>query len=383
MSVPNLNSHSSHLLKTYSDFNELDNAILNNNLEYNPVDKRFHSIKGSNSEVQLDASRVKNVYNSISLPSLINDLEQSVKIIHQYSALEACSSESEAVQILDKIQNLQKIVEKTTFDLADSKILKSNSEEYKKLTQQREELNNLTTKIQSIVAPITLLPEEILLNILDSVNTFEEFQNICLIDRKMNSLVHDPSIINKLCQKPIVGKSGKIIEFICRYSSDIKKLVFIDCDITDDDIQKLSQHCTQLISLTLNHSRITNKGLQSLSKLPLQTLDLSDNYKITDEGIAHLKGMPLIELNLSDCPELTDSALACLEGVPLKSLHLAGCSLITNEGLRYLKNIPLKELGIFKCPNITGIGLLNLNADTIEKLYLSSKKNSNIKNLYG
>jgi hypothetical protein len=53
------------------------------------------------------------------------------------------------------------------------------------------------------------------------------------------------------------------------------------------------------------------------------------------------------------CDQITDQGLQYLSALPLQHLNLAGCQQITNQGLQYLSALQLQYLDLADCDQIT------------------------------
>jgi internalin A len=108
-----------------------------------------------------------------------------------------------------------------------------------------------------------------------------------------------------------------------------------------------SEGWTELDTLNLKHSQITDIGVEHLKRLTkLTKLDLS-NTQISDVGLLHLKALTaLTALDISD-NEITDSALARLKPLSkLSHLRLNGTK-VTDAGLKHLAGLTnLAELDL-------------------------------------
>jgi hypothetical protein len=115
---------------------------------------------------------------------------------------------------------------------------------------------------------------------------------------------------------------------------------------------------TQLRTLNLDGTKVSDEGLAHLKGLPLQALHLNGT-KVSDEGLADLDGLPLQVLNLNDT-QITDAGLAHLsDSRDLSSLYLAN-TLITDEGLAHLKNLTRLSILDLRGTKILDPGLAHL-----------------------
>lgn len=106
-------------------------------------------------------------------------------------------------------------------------------------------------------------------------------------------------------------------------------------------ISKLSPHKLHRLDLSQYHERLTDDDLASLSKLMIESLNLSDTYWITGEGFKHLSNMPLRHLNLTRCLSLNSSYFVHLLNMPLETLNLTGLTrqLEVEDILRFAKSL--------------------------------------------
>lgn len=386
MSIPNLNidisfykDPSEILTNLSSEFKSLDSAIQNKCIAYDPNTKQFHLSEGTHFHWLNGMKRIAMSYTrwfsnkSIDLNNLIDHLDRSVKMVNDYESQLSYNNanDQKTIQYFENITTLQKIIEKTLFDLKDSKIIEVNSVEYKKLEKQNLELNNLIEKVHDKISPINLLPDETLLfTLLNSVDSFADFEKICRVNHKWNQLAHQPEIINKLCQQRIIRIDvHKIVDFICNYGTNIESLEFYYSNIDDNDLKKLSDACKNLTSLSLKDAKnITDKGLSYLKNMPLKSLTIFSN-SITDAGLVSLKELPITDLTLSQT-HITDNGLAHLAEMPLTRLSLSGNTNINGSGLIFFKNMPLlKQLDLSFC-KITDENLAHLKGVPLTALNL-------------
>ena len=120
------------------------------------------------------------------------------------------------------------------------------------------------------------------------------------------------------------------------------------------------KHFTNLRSLDLRYSAVTDKGMESLKSLTkLERLILRDN-NISDKGISHISGLTnLRELDLYGLP-LTDDGIKHLAGLKdLRKLNLLGAQL-TDSSLETISAMPhLVELNLYRS-QITNAALARL-----------------------
>jgi Leucine-rich repeat (LRR) protein len=141
--------------------------------------------------------------------------------------------------------------------------------------------------------------------------------------------------------------------------------------LTDKALAHLSK-LTKLKTLTLGEQHITDAGLQQLRDLTnLNTLHISSD-QITDEGLTYLRPLKKLNSLVIGGQNITDRGLENLKD--LAALRFLGVNspLITDKGLENLKSLTkLNELVLSGCPNITDAGLQNLEEMTaLRSVYL-------------
>lgn len=201
---------------------------------------------------------------------------------------------------------------------------------------------------------------------------------------------------------------------------------FMNCDISDDALTSIFNHCQELRELRLNQSevplvRITDEAFltsfitkKQLTRDPpiyyyhqLRLVDFTAISTITDQSIhALVQSAPKIRsLVLNKCSNMTDEGVLsiCKLGRFLHFLHLGHCSKITDRSvtklailcnrIRYLdmaccteitdKSVielanlqKLKRIGLVKCANITDISIAALTSHvrithSLERIHLS------------
>lgn len=119
------------------------------------------------------------------------------------------------------------------------------------------------------------------------------------------------------------GITNKGIGAIARKKGrEFRALNVAGCEkVSDDGVEILAKHCTQL-----------------------QSIDLSGCCRVRDRAVyAISKVTRLQHIALDGCAEVTDKAFLQLAiGVTeLKSLSIKGCSSITEEGLRFMREMPV------------------------------------------
>jgi hypothetical protein len=118
--------------------------------------------------------------------------------------------------------------------------------------------------------------------------------------------------------------------------SELVSLTLDDSQVTDIGLMAV-RGLRSLDLLSLSGTRVTDEGLAYLpSRSPLRLLSL-DRTHVTDAGLPHLLGLTRLEfLTLSNTP-ITDAGLVHLRGLKcLGQLHLAGTH-VTDAGVRALQ----------------------------------------------
>ncbi len=181
--------------------------------------------------------------------------------------------------------------------------------------------------------------------------------------------------------------------------SQLRDLTLCGCSLTDGQLARFKRLKVTHLDLSENHT-ISDEGIRSIRKLPLETLILNGCTGISDEGFVSLQSMPLQHLNLEEC-NITDDGLEVLvKALPLRSLNLKYCLRLTDRGIRWLVLLPLETLKLDGCTGISDEGFnalgdlplrtLSVSHSEItenslktlaEKLYLTSLNISFCKNL--
>lgn len=128
----------------------------------------------------------------------------------------------------------------------------------------------------------------------------------------------------------LVGKKGS------RKDGDFSTL-----NLTDDLMKKVAT-IKEMEKLDVGHTKITDKSLEYMSKLPLTELDLSADA-ITDEGLGHIaKITTLKKLTLTET-DITDAGIAKLIHLPRLRVVIAAATKITDKGVADLVAVPNLE----------------------------------------
>ncbi len=157
----------------------------------------------------------------------------------------------------------------------------------------------------------------------------------------------------------IVGyKTGsKAINYIIENKLHCANLSDIS-DITDTDLKKLIENCSELHKLYLRSSKITKVSFEKLKAL--QILHLEGCTMLSEDKLA--KGLDqltaLRSLHLVDCMQLSGGILAKAldKHTALTSLNLAWCTQLSADKLiQALGNLrALKSLNLFRCRQLSG-----------------------------
>ena len=146
--------------------------------------------------------------------------------------------------------------------------------------------------------------------------------------------------------------------------------------ITHDDKVKHLSLLTNLHTLNLANTKITNNALQCMTAMQgLKVLDLSSCDSITDDGLQYISLLTNLQiLNLSGCSEVTNIGIKYLLGLTnLQKLNISHCDNKTiNKTIALLPNflnlqnltvrIPISKSGLFEV-------LTNINS--LQKLTVS------------
>jgi hypothetical protein len=191
---------------------------------------------------------------------------------------------------------------------------------------------------------------------------------------------HCPSLLS-------IGISGNYVD--CRYTTDhtlksiaehcngrLQSLSLSGCiGITDTGMINILEHCSNLLSLTLNGSRvyrlelITDASIISLSShcTGLQSLDLYGCQQITDASIISISTncTGLQSLNLRECNQITDTSIISLSThcTGLQSLNLVGCKEFSDASIISISThcIGLQSLDLAGCRQITDASIISIS----------------------
>lgn len=135
---------------------------------------------------------------------------------------------------------------------------------------------------------------------------------------------------------------------------------------TNRQLEIVSQRLPSLTELNLTVGyRVTDVGLQYLSRLPLQTINITcvGEGTVTDTGVLALVRPQLKSINLDGCKDVTDvGATALAHCSRLQNLNLSWCRQVTDVGLAALATgcPELQTLDVFANWRITDVGLTAL-----------------------
>ena len=153
--------------------------------------------------------------------------------------------------------------------------------------------------------------------------------------------------------------------------TNLRSLYLMGTPVTDDGLAHL-RGLKNLRFLDLTGTKITDAGLSHLRGLTnLQSLDLTGT-KITDAGLAHLRELTNLSLLKLTGTKITDAGLAHIsELTNLRSLYLYGTP-VTGVGLAHLRELTnLQTLGL-NGTQVTDDGLVHLQGlKNLQFLYLS------------
>ncbi len=159
---------------------------------------------------------------------------------------------------------------------------------------------------------------------------------------------------------------------LCKLAG-LKKLILEGTDADDQDIDVIARNLPGLKELRLGYTRLSDRSLSSIAKMPaLKALSLEKN-RITSTGVARLAGMQnLCELNLKET-NIDDRALcAFVKYKKLSALNLSRTR-ITDKGilklsaLQALRKLDLSKTQITDAAVCTAISKL----ENLEELNLS------------
>src|SRR4029077_11587365 len=150
---------------------------------------------------------------------------------------------------------------------------------------------------------------------------------------------------------------AQLQDLLREYGDKLKCLNLGKRRIDDNQLLELIGYCPNLQQLFIESDKISDKGLEHLSKLAaLQELNLRGCDQISDAGLEHLSKLAALqELNLRECNQISDAGLEHLSKLAaLQELNLRGCNEIGDAGLEHLSKLAaLQELNLRECNQIS------------------------------
>lgn len=141
-------------------------------------------------------------------------------------------------------------------------------------------------------------------------------------------------------------------------------LELCNCQFITDAGIALVAPCAGLTNLRLNFTATTVEGLRALVHLPLQNLDLGSCQGITDDALEVLGSVTTLQtLVLRRCFSITDKGLRAISTLSrMNSLALPDCARVTDQGLQSLAELTnLKVLDLSGCHLLTDLGVQALS----------------------
>jgi len=185
---------------------------------------------------------------------------------------------------------------------------------------------------QAITNHATLknIPKEVAIQIIALLDK-EDLNNLRQVDKHLNQLVYDPSIIVIFLKKYMNELSAELaINLACRCGAQLKELdlrVIKKEDITDKHLKQLAKNCPQLKILRLPYSFYANEP----------------STRITDEGfiaITQLSKLQILEINIDRVsPESLKTITNLKELQSLEIIHANLFNDDTMESIAQLKNL--------------------------------------------
>lgn len=145
-----------------------------------------------------------------------------------------------------------------------------------------------------------------------------------------------------------------------RHLANLERLGFSG-SVTDRTMAEIAQ-LPRLKALYLNKNRMTNAGLAHLQKLAgLEEFSLGEG-RINDAGLLHLAKLPSLTYLMLQGETFTDAGIACLKNSPsLKILHLGHMRQLTDTAVAHISEIAtLENLSLHWNENITDSGISHL-----------------------
>ncbi len=154
------------------------------------------------------------------------------------------------------------------------------------------------------------------------------------------------------------GGAGCGLSFLTG-STHLKSVYLHGTAADNEDIASIANHA-QLLYLDISGTRISDDGLQRLTRVPLLRSLIANNCAITDEGLANLGRLTTLQTLCLDGSRITDAGLVHLASLTeLENLGLSQTE-ISDRGLAQLTRLPrLSALGINRT-SVTDAGIANL-----------------------
>ncbi|HEY9719595.1 MAG TPA: protein kinase [Trichormus sp.] len=203
------------------------------------------------------------------------------------------------------------------------------------------------------------------------VTTFKVDNSTKLEDEAIADIGDFPLISLDLNHSDITSKS---IDTISRIHT-LEELNLADIKLTPHDWQKLVS-LTHLRILNVHNTKLRDESIALFRAFPrLTRLDISNNRKVTDAGIEQLVDLklPIIKLDLAKTG-LTNKSLPVLAQMPdLSELWLTETD-ITDDGIAAVNSMPnLRALNL-RATKITDKGLCAIHAPKLLKLWLGDNQ---------
>src|SRR4029077_20779541 len=189
-------------------------------------------------------------------------------------------------------------------------------------------------------------------------------------DSKKSNILSKEDLVHPFIQgqdKPIDLKlsDAALQDLLRKHGDKLKCLNLGNRRIDDNQLLEFIGYCPNLQQLFIKSDKISDKGLEHLSKLAaLQELRLEGCDQITDAGLEHLSKLAALQkLDLTGCKKIGDDGLEHLSKLAaLRELNLEGCDQIGDTGLEHLSKLAaLQELNLAKCGQIGDAGLEHLS----------------------
>lgn len=146
----------------------------------------------------------------------------------------------------------------------------------------------------------------------------------------------------------------------------IEKLVLSHTKVTDKGLEYITE--LPLVELDLSGTVVTDSCLSDVAKIPtLSKVDLAST-RVTDSGLSTLRSLPkLVSIDLSNTTVTDEGIQTLLSFKALERLSLSGTR-ITDSGLASISKLPILNTLFLENTNITGPGIRkNLRAKAVRK----------------